>query len=246
MERSQFDLHLRLFGIHIIVLPFFWLFCLLIGYQYLSPNPLVFVTLVACIFASLLVHEMGHGLAFRGFGCYHVTIVLQMFGGYATGQPGLRSRRQRILATLAGPAAGFLFAAIVYGSEQAFGWKGTSVYTALAYTWLLWFNIVWGLINLMPIWPLDGGQISRELFIKYNPWQGIPRSLMLSMIAAGAIVFISLNAEFNFAPELRAFLWFWPTGLYSAILFGILLAQNYQEYQALKSYGGYDDGPPWR
>ena len=88
MERTPLDLHLRLFGIHIIVLPFFWLFCLLIGYQVLVADPAMFVMLAACVFASLLVHEMGHGLAYRAFGCYHVIIVLQMFGGYATGAAG--------------------------------------------------------------------------------------------------------------------------------------------------------------
>ena len=29
---------------------------------------------------------------------------------------------------------------------------------------MLWVNIYWGLVNLLPVYPLDGGQIARELF----------------------------------------------------------------------------------
>ena len=110
----------------------------------------------------------------------------------------------------------------------------------------MFFNIFWGVLNLFPIWPLDGGRVARELFIKYDPWRGVARSLVLSMVAAGIIIFLSLNNQYNFVPELRRLLWFWPGTLFSAILFGLVLYQNYQEYQALKSYGGYDDRPPWR
>ena len=36
---------------------------------------------------------------------------------------------------------------------------------------LLQVNILWGLMNLLPIYPLDGGQIARELFTLSNPRQ---------------------------------------------------------------------------
>ncbi len=52
---------------------------------------------------------------------------------------------------------------------------------------LLQVNILWGLINLLPIYPLDGGQIARELFTLGNPRSGIIQSLQLS-IGAAAIV----------------------------------------------------------
>src|SRR5205823_8806231 len=41
-------------------------------------------------------------------------------------------------------------------------------------------NILWGLMNLLPVYPLDGGQISRELFSLGNPRAGIIQSLQLS------------------------------------------------------------------
>src|SRR3954447_22835353 len=45
---------------------------------------------------------------------------------------------------------------------------------------LLQVNIMWGLVNLLPVYPLDGGQIAREVFTLGNPRAGIVQSLQLS------------------------------------------------------------------
>ncbi len=52
---------------------------------------------------------------------------------------------------------------------------------------LLYINVLWGLLNLLPIYPLDGGQISREIFVKQSPGQGIAKSLKLSIFTASAL-----------------------------------------------------------
>jgi stage IV sporulation protein FB len=51
---------------------------------------------------------------------------------------------------------------------------------------LLWINIFWGLVNLLPIWPLDGGQISREICQAYRGQEGQRLSLLISLFTAGA------------------------------------------------------------
>ena len=45
-------------------------------------------------------------------------------------------------------------------------------------------SVVWGLVNLLPIYPLDGGQIAREIALWLTPREGIRYSLVLSIIAA--------------------------------------------------------------
>lgn len=57
---------------------------------------------------------------------------------------------------------------------------------------LLMLNIYWGLLNLLPIFPLDGGQVSRELFMISNPHDGLVRSINLSMVAAIVMSIVSL------------------------------------------------------
>ena len=54
----------------------------------------------------------------------------------------------------------------------------------MAVAFLIQINLYWGLLNLLPVYPLDGGQIARELFLARRPEDGLERSLRLSMWAA--------------------------------------------------------------
>jgi Zn-dependent protease len=82
---------------------------------------------------------------------------------------------------------------------------------------LLQVNILWGLVNLLPIYPLDGGQISRELFTLRSARSGIVQSLQLSF---GTAILVALYA----IVERQIFL---------CVMFGALA---YSSYQALQSY----------
>jgi stage IV sporulation protein FB len=82
---------------------------------------------------------------------------------------------------------------------------------------LLQINILWGAVNLLPIYPLDGGQVARELCLLGNPRTGIILSLRISMIAAIAMVLVGLSSE----------------SLYVAIMFGYFA---YSSYKTLDAY----------
>jgi stage IV sporulation protein FB len=84
---------------------------------------------------------------------------------------------------------------------------------------LLQVNILWGIINLFPIYPLDGGRIARELFTLRDARQGVVQSLQLS---AGAAVLVAVYALLN----QRIFL---------CLMFGFLA---YGSFQTLQSYRG--------
>ena len=89
-------------------------------------------------------------------------------------------------------------------------------------TFLLYINIFWALLNLMPIYPLDGGQIARELFQLSGTSGAIEKSLMLS-IATGVILGL-----LGFSSGL---------GMMS-IMFLILAWSSYQNLQQLRGMGG--------
>ena len=80
---------------------------------------------------------------------------------------------------------------------------------------LLQINILWGFINLLPVFPLDGGQIARELFNLQNPRQGAISALQLS---AGTAVLIAAYALLN-------------QRIYLALMFGYLAYGNFQSLQ---------------
>lgn len=94
---------------------------------------------------------------------------------------------------------------------------------------ILWVNIFWGLVNLLPIYPLDGGQVARELFtLGPYPREGIVRSLQLSVgFGVGTAVFALLVLKSPFM----------------AILFGYLAYTNYRTWQA---YTGRGPGMGWQ
>ena len=108
--------------------------------------------LLLLVFASVLVHELGHSVVARGFGIPILGITLLPFGGMArmAGQP---RPRQELLIAAAGPAT-----SILIGAFSALGW-------ALSGLWILGvlasINMILGIFNLLPALPMDGGRMLR-------------------------------------------------------------------------------------
>jgi stage IV sporulation protein FB len=205
--RSQYDLQFHALGIPVRVHPLFWVTTLLLGLSG-SKEPADMLVWVAVAFVSILAHEMGHALAARSQG-YEPWITLYAMGGLASYQPARQSPARRILVTAAGPAAGFLFALVVTGVIALSGHEVQFTTTAgwpLPVEWnlydsmrtnrivfdLLYINIFWGLLNLLPIYPLDGGQIARELFGLNDRADGVRQSLFLSVVTAVAMAALAL------------------------------------------------------
>ena len=98
----------RLAGIPFAVTPYFWIGSAIFGANAAhGPNGMLLLAVwVACVFVSIVLHELGHALAARRFGVTPYVVLYQMGG--ATYLPGgIASRVERIFVSLAGPAAGF-------------------------------------------------------------------------------------------------------------------------------------------
>jgi stage IV sporulation protein FB len=139
---------------------------------------------VGVIFVSILVHELGHALAGRRFGA-RPAILLHSMGGLCYLPGGRFSRGQNILVSLAGPAAGFLLAALTV--VLLYGLAPTDRLVRYAFLVSLYVNVVWTLLNLLPILPLDGGQVFRDLLgparIQVARWVGAGTAGLLCLIA---------------------------------------------------------------
>lgn len=237
------DLRFRLFGFPIRVTPWFWLAAVLLSVRG-DTSPEAVLTWVAVVFVSILVHELGHAFAIRFFGG-ESRITLYHFGGLAMDDHVDRSAREQIIISLAGPVAGFLLAGVVVVILAATGHlAGFRLGLIPIQYWaydaegagfplrdrlvghLLFVNFAWGLVNLLPIYPLDGGRISREIFVEVNAGRGVVQSLWLSVIAAAAFAVYTL------------FTW---GGLFVPIMFGMLAFSSYQMLQAYTGRGG----PRW-
>ncbi|HEX6960599.1 MAG TPA: site-2 protease family protein, partial [Lacipirellula sp.] len=211
---TQGDLHFRVAGIPVRVHPFFWLVTLVMGLSGRGDTPpAALVAWIVVVFVSILVHELGHALLQRKFGG-RPWITLHGIGGLASCDDCDRRPSSQILISLAGPAAGFFLAAIVFAaiklSGHHAGWTssevvpagvdgvilfGVAVYFEPFASFaanefvrnMLWVNIAWGLINLLPVYPLDGGRIAREVLTLRHPRRGIVWSYQLSAVVAGGM-----------------------------------------------------------
>ena len=237
---SRYDLNFTVADIPIRVHPLFWLMTLLLGG--VSGDIVQLVAWVAAVFLSILIHELGHALTMRLFG-QPSRIVLHLMGGLTVpeaSQWGARyatvalSPRQEILISLAGPGAGFLLATLVIAVVSlAGGFVGTAPllgilplptaflplggrFLNLFVGALLWVNVFWGLVNLLPVYPLDGGNVARRLIIISDPWAGVRKSLWVSVIAGGIAAVVGLLLL---------------KSIYVTFLFGILAIQSYQSLQ---------------
>src|SRR5271166_4322717 len=99
-------------GIRIRVHPMFWLISAIMGWSSLDQGLEYLLLWIACVFVSILIHELGHVLMGRAFG-YDGHIVLYSFGGLAVGSNAMPNRWQRIAVAFAGPLAGFLYLGLI-------------------------------------------------------------------------------------------------------------------------------------
>jgi stage IV sporulation protein FB len=257
---TPLDIKFRLFGFPCRISAMFWLGALLLGNTTLQrpgfPGAGLLIW-VACMLVSILVHELGHAFAARTFGSHVTSVVLTVLGGFCSYDGEPRTRWKRIAISLAGPAAGFLLLAVVKGLEVAYGWANYSRYTEYAYGDLWFINLVWGLFNLLPIWPMDGGRVSRELCGAAKFPNPVETSLWISITVAGSLALISLMWYNGTAPGWLTDLlpWWFSPSLITALWMGLFAAENYQllqqiRYEKRSTFGGpgygYSDDAPWR
>ncbi len=231
--RTQFDLNWTMFGIPVRVHPFFWLMTALLGWNGVEHGFQFLFLWIACVFVSILIHELGHVVVGQLFGA-RGHIVLHSFGGLAIGSSNLRNRWQRIAVYLAGPAAGFVLLGIVLWGMTFLDEETAPPLLRLAVHDLRWINLGWGLLNLLPIWPLDGGQVSRDLLNWFSPEKGARTAYGVSFLVAGLL---ALNAAvltwghrslplFDMIPYLDNL-----GDFYVVVLFGCLAFNSYQLLQ---------------
>ena len=226
-DRSRGELRFRLFGVNVRVNFWFWIAALFLSRARDTGTLLIWV---AVCFVSILIHDLGHVFAYWYYGV-DAEVVLYGCGGLAIARRNVRGTVAQVVVSLAGPAAGFCVAALTLAAVWGTGgtvelhWRmflpsfsaipamtdsavanPTAFYrTAVAINDLLFVNFFWGLINLLPVYPLDGGQAARALI-------ETRLSLILSAVVATAVAMLGFSAG----------------SLYMALMFGLLAVSSVQ------------------
>ncbi|MBA2662380.1 MAG: site-2 protease family protein [Bradymonadaceae bacterium] len=127
------------------------------------------VIFAVAVTLSLLVHEFGHGLVSKHYGL-GPRILLHGFGGLCISDSAAQSDGDDARILLAGPFAGLAFGGLLIALQFFLpGVVGVSPLLAKFVGALIWINIVWSLVNLLlPIWPLDGGQLFHLILRRFT------------------------------------------------------------------------------
>src|SRR5215472_12001320 len=141
-----------------------------------TANPWRSLGLVAVIFGSVALHELGHALVSTRAGIPAKAIILLPIGGVTlmdetrqSSQPGAETWKRDIRIALAGPVVNIVVALIaglvVYSFlPQAHLAAKPYVISSNLPRSLVWSNVWLALFNLLPAYPMDGGRVLRALF----------------------------------------------------------------------------------
>ena len=176
-------------------------------------------------FVALLIHEMGHALAFRHYGVAS-SISFWALGGFTApddqDSAARLSDRQLLVVTVAGPMVGL----VVGLGTLVVGIAAREPLSPIRMPFFLWLfvNLGWAIFNLMPISSLDGGQALEHLAGAVLGRPGRSIGLALGLLASGLIAVIAVQfgllsvafvavvfGLFNPTPYLRLRAEIWPT-----------------------------------
>lgn len=175
---------------------------------------------IPILLLSVLVHEIGHAATIAMFGFGRSAIVLGGFGGVTINQ-----RRsvpwKEIVISLAGPGFSLLLAFLLVFGVRTFPALVRDPMLAAFIPLMIWANQVWAVFNLVPIFPLDGGQALQNLVRFFTTDRRAVAVSIVSSIVLGVLVLVLALVS----------RWF-----FLAILAAMLLMQNYNRWQLWRGW----------
>ena len=143
------------------------------------------------VLVAVLLHESGHAFTAKAFGAAPVSITLFALGGYTswaatrTLGPG-----RRFIISAAGSAVGIAAGLGVIGLSRAGAFDSLPDLAFVFLESFVWAGLVWGILNWIPILPLDGGHMLQHALEIFTPTKAAPIARWISVVtgvaAAGA------------------------------------------------------------
>ena len=180
-------------------------------------------------FVSLLAHELAHSLVARARKLPVRRITLFALGGVSVIEKDAPDAKTEFLIAIAGPLTSVVLGALMWWSAKALGNPGTGPQTpsiAILY-WLGYINLLLGVFNMLPGYPLDGGRVLRAVVWWFTG--SMERATRIAARAGQvmAVVFIGLGIYQFFAGA-------GLSGLWIAFIGWFLLQASSAQYQELE------------
>ncbi|MGX1899990.1 stage IV sporulation protein FB [Thermolongibacillus altinsuensis] len=157
------------------------------------------------VFLIVLFHELGHAFAAHFFSWRIKKILLLPFGGVAEmDEHGNRPLKEELIVTLAGPVQHlFIFLLAYLGKES--GWLSIELFSEITA-----YNLSILCINLLPIWPLDGGKL---LFLVWTYFTSFRRAHEWTIYCSAGLLMVFFMLLIAFTPTQLSL---WMIGLFLA------------------------------
>ena len=120
---------------------------------------------IGMLVVVLLIHELGHFLVMRYFGYRDTNILFMPFGAAAMGRKAKKSAFEEYIILLAGPLPGIIIGAILF---MAMMMNILPQENEIILQYVM-FSFIINYLNLLPIYPLDGGRITQILLLLRYP-----------------------------------------------------------------------------
>lgn len=200
--------------------PFFWVFAFLIGWLNSGEFTSALIWMVI-ILISVLVHEFGHAIAAIAFG-QRVKVHLVAFGGLTFRHGPKLSPLKDFIVVLCGPLAGFSLYLVGEALLPLVGAEAPLLLYGLKVTVMV--NLIWTLLNLLPVQPLDGGKLFSIILEAIFGLKGYKAALIISVVL-------------GFGLSLVSFLY---NQLFLGILFFLLAYESLRSKNAVKEMSVQD------
>jgi len=137
---------------------------LVIGY-YIFPSYKILLLITAIV----MIHELGHFIAMKIFRYNDLGIFfIPLLGAYVSGTKREVSQRESAIILLAGPLPGIVIGIIFYLLWQSSPYEGGIA--GISYYSISLLFVILNLFNLLPVYPLDGGQLLNRVFLNEHNW----------------------------------------------------------------------------
>lgn len=205
-----------LFGFPIAIHWMFWVTAVFLSGRPFASTPGDFRYLLAFVLAaliSIILHELGHAFLQRRYGG-RVQIMLVAFGGLAISDRGF-TRQQHIKISLAGPIPQIIIGVLALKLLKMS--SGDAQFIVDFLRSFAWVSIIWGIFNLFPIYPMDGGKV---LFHFLGP-RLEKVTYIVGIVGAAALALWALSRGSTF----------------STLFLGMMAYENYQRYRGDRTAG---------
>jgi len=165
------SIEFRLFRIPIRIHLWFWLMALWLWTLNSDEGWAGLLIWVAVVFQGILMHELGHALVGRAFGRQPRIELIALGGLTWWEQREPMSPGRSFLVSAAGPAVGIFIGSLALVLMDALRVPDPSL-ARYTFRSLIFVNLGWGLLNLLPVLPLDGGNIVASVMELFAPSRG--------------------------------------------------------------------------